>query len=193
MNEKQIYFLYKKFKSLNPNENGYISNGQFLELNEFKYCPFKKLLPKALKIEIKDIDKNQIKNTDNDMKVILINKKSTIAIEENEDEDEDEDGHNVGLKEKNIDSNVIVENNRLISHESKSINFGNSIKTDVINRDTKFNKLILNENESNGNNDIVPISINEGKYINFSKFCNILRVFNKNFPVDSKIKCNFHN
>lgn len=48
--EKDIYFLYKKFIKLEPNKHGHISNTQLLELPEFKWCPFKKHLIRVFKL-----------------------------------------------------------------------------------------------------------------------------------------------
>lgn len=101
-------------------------------MDEFKFCPFRKFLPRALGLD--------------------------FNLEEHEKQK---------LKEEN-ELDVIVS---------------------IDEPDTK-NKLLLNENvketkeEESKNNKKVEL-------INFKRFCNIMKMFNLNYPVDIKIKCKF--
>ena len=63
------------------------------------------------------------------------------------------------------------------------------MEAEEINKSTYFNKLILNENKE----ELLQAKEKEEKVsdlITFSKFCNLLKVFGRNYPVDMKIKCN---
>ena len=49
--EKEIFFLMENFYSLDPNEEGLISNSQLLDFPQFKYSPFKKNLIRVFKLD----------------------------------------------------------------------------------------------------------------------------------------------
>jgi hypothetical protein len=146
-----------------------------MELNEFKFCPFKKFLPAALRLEEHEQkNKNKIKSK----------KKNTIAINENViDEDEEDE----------------VEPNQ------DEINNANNVNNNYLNQQDKEHpeNLILKENDVNANNKKKKFlekklsikktmqSNNTGfQYIDFSKFCEIMKLFNVKYPVDLKIRCN---
>ena len=155
-NEKELFYMYHKFLQLFPNEGGFITVNQLLEMREFKFCSFGRFLPRALRL-------NTARGYGQELK-------QTVK--------------NIG-EEKRIDSVLSI----------------NDIDDDGNNKkkETEFKKLILNENNINSaisdeqrvlNDKIAEENnINPEDKIDFTKFCDIMKVFNTNYPVDMKIKC----
>jgi hypothetical protein len=51
VDDKEIFYLYKRFIDLKPNEFGRISTTQLLNTPEFLYCPFSRFIPYGLNLE----------------------------------------------------------------------------------------------------------------------------------------------
>jgi hypothetical protein len=122
-------------------------------MEEFKYCAFKKFLPKAFHLKIVDQSNDKVPTL---LQINKASKEVTKPIHRYE---------SVG-----------------------SINLPDQDKENQeINKSTNFNKLILNQNKE----EIAQIEGLEKKSedIDFKKFCYLLKIFGKNYPVDLKIKC----
>lgn len=144
-------------------------------MSEFKFCSFKRFLPKALRlnIEFEDVVKFNEK------------RKNSNEYEKISNKAKDKYFYDVHGKENNIEEAVIdikepITDKKLIDEQ-------------II--DTNFEKLVLNENKnlqdknSNSINYEENSEIMDAQMIDFPKFCNILKIFNSSFPVDLKIKC----
>jgi len=210
--EKELFLLYQRFMQLGPDNHGLISNSKLLEMLEFKFCSFRKYLPKALKLmeSVKNFKPEEIIHSQE----INERENETKNLEgENFDRNKNEDTY------KNNKQNEIlkINKNNLLRNEYESVltinaveneneNLNENSKRENFNKSTKFNKLILNDNRDldgvNNNNlqenpgrtlgaeDNSDSLLMEVSYIDFARFCNILKVFNPNYPVDMKIKCN---
>ncbi len=176
VDEKELFILYQKFLTLGPNAKGYISKNQLMEISEFKYCAFKKFLPDAFKLSdiynSKKRDTNSNINNPNNLKKAY-KKKNTIKINAFVDSSEDEEN------EKKTSSNKQVNN-----------------YIDKNDKDTHFDKLVLNENRnsyefSKRSEDSDDFKKDDYvQYISFKNFVDIMKLFNGRFPVDIKIRCN---
>jgi hypothetical protein len=152
-------------------------------LSEFKFCSFKRFLPKALRLNF-DYD-NILKLNNEHLK--KSNKNELLYNHPNDKKFVD----SIKMERNNSDNLVVG----LDIHEpltEKKLN-------DEQNFDTNFDKLVLIENknvldiENNLMKENVHDQNNDSHMIDFSKFCNILKIFNSSFPVDLKIKCKrFH-
>ena len=183
--------MFKRFQDLKPNSEGKISNNQLLEMNEFKFCPFKKFLPNALKLVTED-NYQQMSNKN----TFLIGKSNTINGEDeaNEINNKLTDLKKLGKNQnsKYINNNYLNKIDRSNTENSKEklLLIDNNFKT----KDSEINYLNKNSNNNlNGdvNVDVNYEPVNEHQYIDFSKFCEIMRVFNDKYPVDLKIICEF--
>jgi hypothetical protein len=148
-----LFHLYKLFQSIGPT-NGKITAENFLEMDEFKYCAFKKFLPKAFHLKIVNHSQEKVPTI---LQIKKVDKELTKPI-----------NHYESVGSINLPENE-NENQEII-------------------KSTKFNKLILNDNKS----EVAGPENQENKTeeIDFKKFCYLLKIFGKNYPVDLKIKCN---
>jgi len=174
-----------------------------MELRELKFCPFKKFLPNALRLESDDKARENFNFERN------IFKRNTVMVkDDNLDEDE------LDRKLKNYRKFDEVKN------EDKLDNINDNYVNSIDKRPkTPTDKLLLKENniinsnegykiiKSNTQNELDNIKNNidkdanlkvnifnqtatsENYYIDFPKFCEILRVFNDKYPIDLKIRC----
>ena len=131
VDERDIYYLYIKFKKLEPNGNWLISNSQLLELPEFRFCPFRGHLIRVFKLE------------------------QDFNIGANED------GNNIYLYDDPL-NNKINKNNNFINSIDRSQRRGSYVRSNI--------------------------SIGR-QYINFKKFCEIMKVFSYRASTELKIKC----
>lgn len=160
-----------------------ISNSQLLEMREFKYCPFKKFLPKALKLQyMREEDtrkrklkyKNTIKEDDDDEENLEERPKSgeVDAVVSMED-----DNKLAGLQKEGGNGKLLLNENK--AQEEKNLQ----------NNLTTLNNPIKPDSHTNRDNETDNMFLLDRPYITFTKFCNILKVFNPNYPVDAKIRC----
>jgi Ca2+-binding EF-hand superfamily protein len=176
--EKDIYYLYKKFIKLEPNEQGCISNNQLLELPEFKYCPFRTHLIRVFQLD---------KETSNEIKE-----------ETKFDHDEMDEANNIN-PDRGFDSP---------NSPRKKLNKEN--KFEMSGNDNKDNSMVKVRTKNQNNNYLNSMDKNNGKrqgkrrqsyiknpivvgkqYIEFKKFCEIMKVFNYRCQIEEKIKCIF--
>jgi len=177
-----LFILYQKFKGLQPNNDGMINRLQLMELALFKFCPFKNFLPRAFKLN----------DMENKIGTNLMNKNFGRAG--GQEAPQGEAISDLGEEEgrgRNEDNKIGLGNNNYISSEEKRSEDEN---------DTNFAKLTLKDNKKikvvNEENDEMKGSARNKKskftppaFIDFKKFCDIMKLFNSKFPVDMKIKC----
>lgn len=183
-NEKDIFYLYGKFKKLEPNAEGFISNSQLLELPEFKYCPFRKHLTRVFKLEPDPQDVTEEEREESE------EEEDEQKKEMEEDSDFSKEEENKVQPQVNIDlkktKKVFWDKNRYnydnIPHNKNAIN---------INNDPKNNNYINQRGiEIVRPNTYIQTPIKIGRqYINFKKFCEVMKPFNSKSEVDIKIKC----
>lgn len=165
---------------MQPDANKIITNEKLLEMPEFKYCGFNKFLLRAWKLDDKGRRRGGRVNT--------INAKKTLINDDGDEEIDNEEDENV------INNNKV----QIGKRGSRRIDNNNYLNED---KKTNFNKLILGENIPrndnpnlhNGNNrserDIFNRKEEGIAHIDFKKFCDIMKLFNWNYPVDLKIRC----
>ena len=175
-----------------------------MELSEFKYCPFKKFLPNALRLESDDKARENFNIERN------IFKRNTVMVK---DDNLDEDEFDKKLK----NFRKLDEVNNEDKLDNINDNYVNSIDKRPKTPKNLTDKLLLRENiinsnegyriKSNTQNELDNLKNNlnkdanlkvnafnqtatsENYYIDFPKFCEILRIFNEKYPIDLKIRC----
>lgn len=156
--EKDIYYLYEKFQKLEPNHDSKISNSQLLELPEFKYCPFKSSMIRVFKLE-----------DGNDSSSVSASDSSSAR----------------SIKEE------IKETERQVTTQRGQIKINNDKNYDLLIKNNNFIRS-MDKNQPNASKrkfSYIQGPIIVGKqYIDFTKFCEIMKVFNYRCPVEEKIK-----
>jgi hypothetical protein len=183
--EKEIFFLMKHFYSLEPNEEGLISNSQLLEFPQFKYSPFKKNLIRVFKLDTTlDMDvQPYLKEDKEDFIEFNTDKKSTNKLidsvnvndVQNEQKSVSSKNHDVIIMD--FGNQGVLDNENENKKNYKSLNKNNFISS-IDNQNKRSFYANLPE----------PVNI---KYITFQKFCEIMNVFYFNGDVELKMRCNF--
>lgn len=164
----------KKFYKLRPGGNLKISNSQILELAEFKYCPFKANLIKALGLN-NDRALEKIENALDSRRIIY-----------NRDENYEMNLDPNAYKEKKILNNVeaMQETDRRNKEQKLTLINNNFIKSEDRERkqQTIGKAKLINDTEKDS--DYIG-----SQNISFLQFCKIMMVFSKKARVEVKIKC----
>ncbi len=165
---KEIYFLLLKFKKLEPNFEGKISNSQLLQLPEFKYSPFKHSLIRALGLKqdlsIQDnepaLESRRLKYITDDNAILELDDR--IKSDTNNKRTEDRENHK-----------FLLMNNNYLKIEDKNK------KNQILDRADLLN----NKGQEN---------ILKGRQmISFLHFCKIMQVFSPFARPEIKIKCKY--
>ena len=182
--ERELYFLFERFLKLNPNESNCIANNQLLCMPEFKYCALKKQLSRALLLEL-DAE-NTIKEVileENDEK-----KEEDAILNVKENEDEINKTEKLTLKENEVKEELKLDKNEKQEMSGTKDNLKG--KEEKI-KDEKPQELKIVTGEEKSDEEIItPIG---KQYIDFRKFCDIMKIFNPRTPIDSKVNCNLIN
>jgi len=187
--EKELFYLYQQFLKLNPNEAGLIAKNQLLNIPELKFCAFKKYLTKALKLDEEDSVKMDISTEKDEKKE---NKKdSTVSIKQDDREESKakEEGEILTLKENDKNKKIIE-----IQDKKKEEEKNESNKEEE--KEDKNGKKDETKKEGNTSKDKIIVDNDENKpigkqNIDFKKYCEILKIFNINTPIDEKIRFYF--
>jgi len=196
--EEEILNLLIEFIKLEPNENGLISNYQFLQMPNIKYSPFGYHLLEVFEMNGKQAEKDLEKGIykfDNVRRISDKNKekedkKSEEDDKKNEDENDedkkkkkkdDEDENDEDKKKKKKDDED--EDDKKKSDKKEEV----EIPLDIPDKFKKYDltaetKLLKKLYEKNG--DTI-------QYINFKKFCEILYYFSSHVKVDEKSRIFF--
>lgn len=180
--ERELYYLYERFLNLNPSESGCIANNQLLSMPEFKYCALKKQLPRALQLEF-DSESNNIVEVPEEKEE---KKEEDAVLNVNDNEEEINKTEKLALKDNDAKEEVKIEKNEKQTDEKKIIKETPRVKEEK-NKEEKAIDVKMVTNEGKADEEVITPS---GKqYIDFRKFCEILKIFNPRTPIDSKVNC----
>lgn len=163
-NESELLKLYKKFQDLDDDSTGSLTNRQLLNLDEFKYNPFRTRLIYALQLktdqqvqEIKDMKNQDVKLED--LGKILKNEEEPKKGTNETEESDDKEGSTEGEKPK----------------KEKQAEEADDDAELEMNEDTP---------------DFIE-SMGTTSYITFDEFAKIMSLFNPRTGIEEKIQCKF--
>lgn len=113
-NEQELVKLYEKFQELDREKKGALTNAEFLELPEFKYCPFRRRLLYALQLKTDEEVKETVKLVEEPGRLDELGQRSgedsgaegssDQASKDSEDEDKKEQVHDAAEQGANPES-----------------------------------------------------------------------------------------
>ena len=185
-----------------------ISLDQLLNIKEFKFCPYKKFLPYAFDLDEKHDSTNMVNYIANNcfilllllnyhlfsLTILLLTFKKQQLIENHEDHNNDillPGGYNQMSNGGVNNNNGYGQANPFESKRSQAIiNQGQDIEMNNNNRNKS--NLQIPGLQSQMGNMVSEASLNQNKFIDFRKFCDIMKYFTPKSPFDCKSECNFY-